>query len=273
MHRCQVYLCRVTFHGQNLEPRLLTLRQMLITNLDKEYFCLVMFNAKYPKIATSCLMILSAAAGTIANFVDLNPAQAQLFPEQRPTRDREYNAPQPQRTPVNIPNTIPPGFVIPVEYEEEKILVTPEETVPVTLLVAANIRDSRRNTLIPFGSEILGQIEPSQDESGSLFVAQEIVFPDGTTQSIEAESDVVTRRETIKKGANAGDILKGAAIGGAAATVLSEIFGDIDFLEVLGGAGAGAVAGLLLGGNEAELVSIDPNNDLDLTLLDTLALR
>ena len=232
-----------------------------------------MFNAKYRKVATSWLMILSATTATIAIPANITPAQAQLFPEQRPTRDREYNAPQPRSNPSNIPNTVPRGFVIPVEYEEEKILVTPEETVPVTLLVAANIRDSRRNTLIPYGSEILGQIEPSDDQSGSLFVAQEIVFPDGITQSIDAESEVITRRETIKKGANAGDILKGAAIGGAAATVLAEIFGDIDALEVLGGAGAGAVAGLLLGGNEVELVSIDPNNDLDLTLLSNLTVR
>lgn len=237
-----------------------------------------MFNAKNRKVATSWLMILSASAITTANFVNITPAQAQLFPEQRPTReeptrDPEYNAPQPRNNEINVPNTVPRGFVIPVEFEEEKILVTPEETVPVTLIVAANVRDSRRNTLIPYGSEILGQIEPSPDESGSLFVADEIVFPDGTTQSIDAESEVVTRRETIKKGANTGDILKGAAIGGAAATVLSEIFGDIDALEVLGGAGAGAVAGLLLGGNEVELISIDPNNDLDLTLLTNLALR
>ena len=236
-----------------------------------------MFNAKYSKIATSLAVIFSIT--TITNFTHTKSAQAQLFPEQRPTRDREYNSPRPRREPTTIPNTaprghqIPRGFVIPVEYEEEKILVTPEETVPVTLLVAANVRDSRRNTLIPYGSEILGQIEPSEDGTGSLFVAQEIVFPDGTSQSIDAVSEVVTRRETIKEGANTGDILKGAAIGGAAAAILSEIFGDIGAIEVLGGAGAGALAGLLLGGNEVELVSIDPNNDLDLILQTNLAVR
>ena len=44
-------------------------------------------------------------------------------------------------------------------------------------------------------------------------------------------------------------------------------------LQIPRGAGAGALAGLLLGGNEAELISIDPNNDLDLTLQTNLALR
>lgn len=219
-------------------------------------------------------MMLAASAATITNFANITPVQAQLFPDQTPTREREYNSPsQPNSNPVVVPNTIPRGFVIPVEFEQEKILVTPDETVPLSLLVAANVRDSRRNTLIPYGSEILGEIQPTEDESGSFFVAQELVFPDGTTQPIDAISNVVTRRETIKKGADTGDILKGAAIGGAAATVLAEIFGDIDALEVLGGAGAGAIAGLLLGGNEVELVSIDPNNDLDLTVQTDLAVR
>lgn len=238
-----------------------------------------MFNAKYPKIATSGLMIFAVLAATVSSFANITPAQAQLFPESGSNRNRDYTPPSrnrdyPSSTRDRIGNnTIPKGFVIPVEYEEEKILVTPEETVPITLLVAADIKDSRRNILIPYGSEITGEIQPSDDESGSFFRADEIVFPDGTTQSIDAVSEVATRRETVKEGAKAGDILQGAAIGGAAAAVLSEIFGDIGALEVLGGAGAGALAGVLLGKNEVELVSIDPNNDLDLTLLNSLAVR
>jgi hypothetical protein len=230
-----------------------------------------MFNAKYPKIATSSLIILSVLAATISSFANITPAQAQLFPESESSRDRDYTPPSRNQRVGN--NTIPEGFVIPMEYEEEKILVTPEETVPITLLVAADIKDSRRNILIPYGSEIMGEIQPSDDESGSFFMADKIVLPDGTTQSIDAVSEVVTRREKIKEGAKAGDILQGAAIGGAAAAVLSEIFGDIGALEVLGGAGAGALAGVLLGKNEVELVSIDPNNDLDLTLMSSLTVR
>lgn len=236
-----------------------------------------MFNAKYPKIATSSLIILSTLAATISNLANITPAQAQLFPESSPSRDRDYNPPSrdyPDRRDRSFRDgTIPEGFVIPMEYEESKILVTPEETVPITLLVAADIKDRGRNVLIPYGSEIAGQIEPSEDQAGSLFTAEQIIFPDGTTQSIRAVSEVVTRTETVKKGADAGDILKGAAIGGAAAAVLSEVFGKIDAVEVLGGAGAGALAGVLLGKNKAELISIDPNNDLDLTLLRSLTVR
>ena len=244
-----------------------------IEYLSENNFCLVMFNAKYSKITPSISLTLTATIAMIASLANINPAQGQLFPNQ-PSKPRIYNSPnQPSRSPQLPPNTVPRGFTIPVEYDEEKILVTPEETIPVTLYVAADIKDSRRNILIPYDSEIIGEIRPSADESGSFFVAQELVFPDGTTQPIAAFSQVVNRRETIKKGANAREILQGAAIGAAAATVLSEIFGDIEFLEVLGGAGAGAIAGLLLGGNEVELISIDPNNDLNLTLQTDLALR
>lgn len=232
-----------------------------------------MFNAKYSKITTSISLTLTATVAAIAPFATITPAQAQLFPDQ-PTRNRTYYPPkQPTRNLDLAPNTVPRGFVIPVEFDEDKILLTPEETVPVTLYVAADVKDNQRNILIPYGSEILGQIKPSPDETGSFFEAEELVLPDATSQEIDAVSQIVTRRETIKKGANAGDILKGAAIGAGAATILSEIFGDIEFLEVLGGAGAGAIAGLLLGGNEAELISIDPNNDLHLTLQTNLALR
>ena len=226
-----------------------------------------MFDDKYFKSATSLLTALTLSTVAVTTLVNITPAQAQLFPSQGQSN------PYPSRTNNNNYSlgVIPRGVVIPVGYEQEKILVTPEETVPITLFVAANIRDRNRNTLIPYGTEVVGQIEPAGN--GSRFVAEELIFPDGTAQYLNANSNVVTRTETIKKGANTGDILKGAAIGAAAATVLSEIFGNVGVLEVLGGAGAGAVGGLLLGGKEAELVSIDPNNDLNLTLLSDLSLR
>ncbi len=246
-----------------------------------------MLNDKYFKPTTALLMALSLSTAIVSPVVNVTPASAQLFPPQdQPDstprrRDETYrnetyrNETYRNETYRNNRNyssaIIPRGSVIPVEYDQEKILVTPEETVPVTLFVAADIKDSRRQILIPYDSEIVGRIEPAGD--GSRFVAEELIFPDGTTYTLEADSQVVTRTEKVKKGADAGDIVQGAAIGAAAAVVLSEIFGDIDFVEVIGGAGAGAVAGLLLGGKEAELISIDPNNDLDLTLQSDLALR
>lgn len=161
---------------------------------------------------------------------------------------------------------VPAGTVIPVTYDEaERIVLTPEETSEVTLTVETDIRSSRGTVIIPRGSTIEGQLQPA--DGGSQFVADDVVLPSGQRYPIDASSDVVTRTETITEESDP-DILQGAAIGAAAAAVLSEIFGDIDFIEVLGGAGIGALASILLGGNdrEVEVVVVEPETDLDLTL-------
>ena len=221
-----------------------------------------MFDPKYYKPALAIGLSLSTMMMT--PLASLSPANAQLFPS---TGRSDNNN-------IDTSIVIPAGAIIPLEYDKDKILVTKEETIDITLTVAANIRDRSRNTLIPYGTEVEGQIEPvSTNSTGSIFVAEELIFPDGTRQYINARSEPVTRTETVSRGKDAGDVLKGAAIGAAAAAVLSEIFGDISVGEVLGGAGLGAIAGLLLGGNEVELVSIDPNQDLDITLDSDLALR
>ncbi|MDR9402681.1 MAG: hypothetical protein RI580_04510, partial [Halothece sp. Uz-M2-17] len=168
---------------------------------------------------------------------------------------------------------IPSGVSLPVRYEEaEKIVVLPGETVPVTLNIAANIKDRQGRILIPYGSELVGEVQPAGD--GARFVAQELKISGSSSQPINATSQVITRRETIDRGASTGDILEGAAIGAAAASVIAGITGDraIATEEVLGGAGLGALGGLLLGKDEVEVISIDPNEDLDITLNSRLAL-
>ena len=220
-----------------------------------------MFDAKYYKPALAIGLSLSTMIMT--PLVSLSSANAQLFPSSGRSRSNR----------IDNGIVIPAGSTIPLEYDKDKILVTKEETIPITLTVAANIRDRSRNTLIPYGTEVEGQIGPVRNGSvGSIFVAEELIFPDGTRQYIDARSQPVTRTETVSRGTDAGDILKGAAIGSAAGAVLSEIFGNITVGKVLVGTGLGAIAGLLLGGNEVELVSIDPNQDLDITLDSDLVL-
>ena len=211
----------------------------------------------------STVLIALAVSVTAAPILPGAIASAQLFPSQRPS---SYPT-----SPSNV--VIPVGTTIPVKYDEaEKILVTPEETAPVTLTVAANVRTRNGTILIPYNSQIVGQIEPSG--AGSQFVAQELIIDDNSPQSIDATSGIVTRTETVKRGANTGGILKGAAIGAAAASVLAAVTGDrVDVAEVLGGAGLGALAGWVFGGNQAELISINPNTDLDVTLRSPLTLR
>lgn len=224
------------------------------------------FNAY--KSATSLLLACGIMAGATAPILTPNAAEAQLFPQQRPRNGSNYD--------YNYGRvTIPYGTRIPVRYDEaEKIVVSPEETVPLTLKVSANVRSRRGDILIPVNSEVVGKLQPS--EGGSQFVAREIVVY-GNRLPIDATSQVITEKEEIRQGTNVGSILKGAAIGAGAAAVISLITGDrkIALGEVLVGGGLGALGGWLLGRRKrsAEVVIIRPDEDLDLTLQSDLALR
>lgn len=169
---------------------------------------------------------------------------------------------------------IPAGTLIPVEYEEaEKIVLSPDESMRLRLTVAQDIRDVQGRVIIPSGSLIEGQLQPVSD--GTQFLAEQLIISGRRRFRFDAISRVVTDTEQIRKGADAGDILKGAAVGGAAATLLSGITGDkvIATERVLAGAGLGALAGVLLGREKAEVVVIRPEEDLDLRLRSDFALR
>ncbi|ARV59302.1 conjugal transfer protein TrbI [Nostocales cyanobacterium HT-58-2] len=209
------------------------------------------------KSGAVALIAMAMTTGTIAPMFLLTPASAQTI----------FRGQQTQTGTVSIPA----GVTLPVTYEKDKIVVTPDETAPIKLKIARNIVDSSRRVLIPEGSEIVGQLQPitRNGEKGTYFVAQEIVFPKGERQSINATSQVITRKETISKGAKTGTILQDAAIGAGAASVISLITGNrrIEALEPILGAGAGAAASVLLRRNKAEVIVVEPQRgELDLTL-------
>lgn len=210
------------------------------------------------KSQTAALMAVAIAAGSTAQLAIIPSASAQLFP-QSPSRTTQA--------------TIPSGTSIPVQYDEaEKIVITPTETMPVTLKVAANIVNRSGTILIPAGSLVVGQMQPAT--GGSQFVARELVTYQGRRQPISASSNVINTSQ-VSQGASTGNILKGAAVGAAAATALGGLTGDrkITVGEVLLGTGVGAAGGLVLGRKKADVVVVDPDTDLDLTLSSSLALR
>lgn len=175
-------------------------------------------------------------------------------------------------------NVIPAGTLISVRYEEaERIVVAPDETIDVTLLVDEDVRSPRGTVLIPRNSEIRGKIEPVEEgEIGSRFVADDVSLRNSNRRyTLDADSNTVTTTEEIDEGTNVGSIIKGAAIGAGAAAIISLITGDrrISFLEILGGAVLGAGAGWIIDGREeATVVVIEPERDLDLTVNSDLVL-
>lgn len=169
--------------------------------------------------------------------------------------------------------TIPSGTAIPVKYDKaERILVTKEETAPLTLSVAQNIVTREGTVLIPAGAQVVGELRPA--EGGSQFVARELVSTTGQRYELNASSEVITNTERVRKGVNAGRVVKNAALGAAAAAAIQAVTGDRDINvgTTLGGAGIGALVGLFLGRNSVDLVAIDPDTDLQLTLGSDLTL-
>ncbi len=212
------------------------------------------------KSGTAALMALAITSAPIFSNAS---ASAQLFPSRRSN---------PTNTTSTTQVTIPTGTTIPVRYNKaEKIVVSPTESMAVTLTVASNIISRNGTILIPAGSTIEGELQPATN--GSQFVARTLVT-NNRRQSIDATSRVIGQT-SVSSGSKTRNILKGAAVGAAASAALGALTGDraIATEEVLLGTGAGALGGALLRGKKADVVVIEPDTDLDITLRSNLALR
>ncbi len=214
-----------------------------------------MFNSNQWKSGTAALLALSMTAAAATPLMAStseeknSPAviQAQRYPENRNDR------------------VIPAGILIPVKHEEaKKILLAPDETMELTLIVSEDVVSRNGKRLIPGGSQISGELVPALD--GIQFVSQELVTPRGRRLPIDASSQIVTETETVNRGVDADSVIEGALIGGAAAAIIAEITGKIDVEEPIIGAVLGGIAGALLGKNKVDLIAINPETDLALKL-------
>lgn len=206
------------------------------------------------------------------NQLDVSPSQNQ-FSVIRGNRNYLRSQSSRRNRWNNYFANLPVGTVIPTSYPEaEKILVTKDETLPLTLEVSVDVTDRAGNIIIPRGSQIIGEIRPAN--GGSRFVGDTLVLTNGNEYFIDADSRVISRTINVEDGRNTDAIWQGALAGTAAATILAGVTGDkaIATEEVLGGAGFGALAGLLLGGTKTkELIEINSERDLDLTLTSNLS--
>jgi S-layer family protein len=168
-------------------------------------------------------------------------------------------------TPVSV--TIPQGTVIPVKYDRaDKILVTKDETAPLTLTVSQSVVTQNGSVVIPAGSQVVGQLKPAK--GGSQFVADKLVLTTGQEYQVNATSEVISKTETVKKGTSTSAIIKNTVLGAGAAAAVSAVTGDraIATEEVLGGAGIGALIGLFFGKKSVDLIAINPDTDLQMTI-------
>jgi hypothetical protein len=224
-----------------------------------------MFDFNRLKSGTAALLVLGITSTAVAPLVTISPAAAQVQ-DRFPQRERQSFV-------------LSSGTSIPVRYDKDKIVVMPDERMPITLTVASDITNNEGRVVIPQGSKITGDIEPVS--GGSRFVAREVTIyrrladKQSTPFSLRGTSNVVTRIEEVKKGASTSSILTGAAVGAGAAAAIAAITGDraIATEEILGGAGLGAVGGLFLNRKKVEAVVIYPDRDLTVTLTSEFARR
>ncbi|MEA5534926.1 hypothetical protein [Crocosphaera sp. XPORK-15E] len=218
------------------------------------------------KSAISALSVLLLGI-TATPLLSIASVVAQTYPTTNPNTVENYNT-----------VTIPSGILIPVSYDgESPIRVNLGEYVPLELQVAANLRDRNGNLLIPAGTIIRGQLEPAGP--GAQYVAREMIINGNQWIPLNATSHIVARVETVNDGATIANILSGTFAGAGTATIVAGTTGDrrIDPLEVLGGAALGTLLGWglpegqIIGGGTHEVVVIDPDRDLTLTLNSDLA--
>ncbi|SKB13475.1 conserved exported hypothetical protein [Planktothrix sp. PCC 11201] len=215
-----------------------------------------MLTSKLSRSGLSVFLALGLTTAVATPLLQAIPATAQAFPNTL-QRDR-----------------ILAGTQIPVEYSQaEKIVVMPNETVSLTITVAQDVVTSQGRVWIPAGAEIVGQLQPAS--GGSQFVASEVIISAGKRFRLDANSQVVTHTETVRKGASAKSVIGGAAIGAAAAAAIGAVAGDnaIATEEVLVGAGLGAITGVFVGRSKVDVVVINPSQDLSLTVQSDIIFR
>ncbi|MBD1847099.1 hypothetical protein H6F89_27585 [Cyanobacteria bacterium FACHB-63] len=169
---------------------------------------------------------------------------------------------------------IPANTTLRLAYRDaEKILVAPNERLPITLTIPNNVRTSNGALLIPAGSQVKGEFQPVS--GGTRFVANTLVLTNGSQVALDAQTDVISRTEEIRRGVNSDAILKGAAIGSGAAAIISAVTGNrrVSLGKVLIGTGAGALGGLIFGRNTNQVISVNSQSDLNLRLNSSLALN
>jgi S-layer homology domain len=172
-----------------------------------------------------------------------------------------------QTTPTPTAVTIPQGTAIPVKYDQaKKILVTKDETAPLTLTVSQNVVTQEGTVVIPAGSQVIGQLKPAK--GGSQFVAERLVLTTGQEYQINATSEVITKKETVNKGSSTRAIITNTILGAGAAAAVSAVTGDraIATEEILGGAAIGGLIGLFFGKDSVDLIAINPDTDLQMTI-------
>jgi hypothetical protein len=148
------------------------------------------------------------------------------------------------------------------------IVIAPGQTYVTTLRVAADLKNSQGQVLIPKGSLIGGQLEPvavsGSPVNGARFVANQLTIG-STTYSINAASAPIAA--TVAQQVS-DQTLQGAAVTRAAQAILS---GQVSDLGSIIGQALGGVTGTPT--SQSYVISVNPNTQLDLKVQEAFNVR
>ena len=156
------------------------------------------------------------------------------------------------------------GTKIPVTYlASDKVVVTPNETINLTLEVANDIQNSENKVLIPKGSKIEGQLVPRYSGSkflGTQFVAQRLIVNNQSYTNLNATSNLVTGEKPSDVN---NSTVQNTSATSAAQTILGTILGrSVNVESILTGR---TTTPQTTQDTVDTLVIIDPETDLPLT--------
>jgi len=172
-------------------------------------------------------------------------------------------------TPTNTGLRVAQETTIDVESPNPgNIVIAPGQTYVTTLRVAADVKNSQGQVLIPRGSLIGGQLEPlavsGSPVNGARFVANQLTIGN-TTYSINAVSAPIA---PILAQEVSDQTLQGAAVTSAAEAILRGQVSDL-----------GSIIGQVLGGvtgtptSQSYVISVNPNTQLDLEVQEAFNVR
>ena len=215
------------------------------------------FRSKLP-IAASLGMTLSIAIAAMPSYASISGGRSQLSNANSQT----YQIAQVFRSTMSLPA----GQAIATKIDRKDTLyIAKGETVAANLVVAQDIVANNGTVLIPAGAVVEGQFVPA--EGGSRFVAQRFSSR-GATVNLQAESDLINDMKDPRE-TGAGAILTDAGIGGAAGAVLGGVLrGNVQIVDILGGAAAAAVLGNV---TAPQVTVIEPNTVVNIVTKQTLS--
>lgn len=167
----------------------------------------------------------------------------------------------------SLTQRIPKGTKINVSYTpSQRVVVTPGETLNMTLMVANDIKNSQGEVLIPKNSQIEGQLVSrysGNDFKGTQFVAQKLMIGNKSYNNINASSALINTEQPTNI---IGSTLQNTAMTVAAQAALAKITGQRMNVGNILNSVLMSQAQSSKPQDRDRLIIIEPQKDLNLTL-------